>query len=147
MKSKKTNYLLLFKKVEKTLRNTLRNTGSATIWKVVPPQFRVPRKFQNFVPSQFRVPQKFQNFVPSQFRVPRNFQNFVPSRPGSAELEHGTAKFRGTRNNYADPWFPGRIVRVGSLQFTLGGGAVCTSDGAIAYLCFPDSHPKTCWMT
>ena len=32
-----------------------------------------------------------------------HFQNFVPSRPGSAELEHGTAKFRGTRNNYADP--------------------------------------------
>ena len=43
--------------------------------------------------------------------------------------------------------FPGRIIRVGSLQFPLGGGAVCTSDGAIAYLCFPDNQPKTCWMT
>jgi len=38
-------------------------------------------------------------FRPSSAELP----NFVLSRPGSAELKHGTPKFRGTRNNYADP--------------------------------------------
>ena len=51
-----------------------------------------------------RVPRPFQKLFRPVPRSALNFKILFRPVPCSVELERGTAKFRGTRNNYADPW-------------------------------------------